>query len=86
MSEETKRLVKRLLTKDPTRRIEWMELLKVNITNEGRIAPDGRGMLSLVEEEGGNILDNAKLLQSSKFTPVKEERIEENQSYSPQPT
>lgn len=49
MSEETKRLVKRLLTKDPTRRIEWMELLKVNITNEGRIAPDGRGMLSLVE-------------------------------------
>jgi serine/threonine-protein kinase ULK2 len=85
VSEETKRLVKRLLTKDPTRRIEWMELLKVNITNEGRIANDGRGVISLVEEEGGSILDNAKLLQSSKFTPVKEERIEENQSYSPQP-
>jgi hypothetical protein len=25
------------LTKDPTKRIEWMELLKINISNEGRI-------------------------------------------------
>lgn len=62
-----------------------MELLKVNITNEGRIANDGRGVLSLMEDEG-NVLDGAKLLQSSKFTPVKEERNEESQSYSPQST
>ena len=33
VSEETKRLLKKLLTKDPTKRIEWMELLKINITN-----------------------------------------------------
>jgi serine/threonine protein kinase len=84
VSEETKRLVKRLLTKDPTKRIEWMELLKVNITNEG-IANDGRGVLSLGVEEG-NILDTAKLLQSSKFTPAKDEKNEESQSYSPQST
>jgi hypothetical protein len=40
--------MKRLLTKDPTKRIEWMELLKVNISLEGKIVSDGRGVLSLV--------------------------------------
>jgi hypothetical protein len=40
--------MKRLLTKDPTKRIEWMELLKVNINLEGKIVSDGRGVLSLV--------------------------------------
>lgn len=84
VSEETKRLLRRLLTKDPTKRIEWMELLKVNISIDGRLASDGRGVMSLTEEEGGaGFLESAKTLQSSKFTPVKEER-EENQSYSPQ--
>lgn len=73
VSDETKRLLRRLLTKDPTKRIEWMELLKVNISTDGRLASDGRGVLSLTEEEGGaGFLESAKTLQSSKFTPVKE--------------
>jgi serine/threonine-protein kinase ULK/ATG1 len=49
ISEETKKLLKRLLTKDPAKRIEWMELLKVNISIEGKIISDGRGVLSLTE-------------------------------------
>jgi hypothetical protein len=49
--------LKRLLTKDPTKRIEWMDLLKINISNEGKIIGDNR-LVSLVEDEGtnGNIL------------------------------
>ena len=73
VSDETKRLLRRLLTKDPTKRIEWMELLKVNISTDGRLASDGRGVFSLTEEENGaGFLESAKTLQSSKFTPVKE--------------
>lgn len=72
MSEETKQLVKKLLTKDPTHRIEWMELLKVNINNEGRIVTNNRALFSLLSEENSSLFDTAKLSQSSKFTPIKE--------------
>ena len=48
VSEDTKRLLKKLLTKDPTKRIEWMELLKINITNEGRLLGNKQERLSLV--------------------------------------
>jgi hypothetical protein len=41
-------LLRRLLTKDPTRRIEWMDLLKVNITSEGRLVGNKQERLSLV--------------------------------------
>lgn len=61
-----------------------MQLLKVIINNEGKIANDGRGVISLVEDEGTSLLDNARLMQSTKFTPTKQERIEEKESYSPQ--
>jgi hypothetical protein len=41
-------MLRRLLTKDPTRRIEWMDLLKVNITSEGRLVGNKQERLSLV--------------------------------------
>jgi hypothetical protein len=44
----------------------------VIINNEGKIANDGRGVISLVEDENSNLLDNARLMQSTKFTPTKE--------------
>jgi hypothetical protein len=45
---------------------------KVIINNEGKIAKDGRGVISLVENKNSNLFDNARLMQSTKFTPTKE--------------
>ncbi len=42
-----------------------MDLLKVNITNEGKLVGNKQERLSLVEEDGG--LDSAKLTESTKF-------------------
>ena len=44
--------MRRLLTKDPTKRIEWMQLLSVNITADGKLASNKLERLSLVEEDG----------------------------------
>lgn len=68
ISEELKRLLKRLLTKDPTKRIEWMDLLRINIGNDGKLAANRQERLSLVEEEGGVGLESAKLMESTKLT------------------
>lgn len=68
ISDELKRLLKRLLTKDPTKRIEWMELLRVHIGNDGKLAANRQERLSLVEEEGGVGLESAKLMESTKLT------------------
>ena len=67
-----------------------MELLRVNITNDGRLVGNKQERLSLVEEDG-NTLDSAKLAESTKFTPIaKEQEPKKNeslnnstQSYSP---
>jgi serine/threonine-protein kinase ULK/ATG1 len=88
VSEETKRLLKKLLTKDPTKRIEWMELLKINITNEGKLVGNKQERLSLVDEDG---LDSGKLAESTKLSTSKEKSVDKKkdslssstQAYSP---
>jgi hypothetical protein len=88
VSEDTKKLLRRLLTKDPTRRIEWMELLKVNITTDGRLVGNKQERLSLVEEDG-NAMEGAKLAESGSF-PTKEDSVKSlsssTQAYSPPST
>jgi serine/threonine protein kinase len=86
VSEDTKKLLRRLLTKDPTRRIEWMELLKVNITAEGKLVGNKQERLSLVEEDG-SVMEGAKLAESGSF-PTKEEKSlsSSTQAYSPPST
>ena len=54
------------MTKDPTRRIEWMELLRTNIANDGKLVGGRQERLSLVEEDNGS-LDSAKLTESTKL-------------------
>lgn len=51
VTNETKKLLKRILTKDPTKRIEWMELFQIKISNEGKLLDQGAGKLTLVDEE-----------------------------------
>ena len=58
--------MRRLLTKDPTKRIEWMELLRTNIATDGKLIGNRQERLSLVEEDGGS-LDNAKLAESTRM-------------------
>ena len=62
-----------------------MQLLSVNITNEGKLASNKLERLSLVEEDGNGNLDNAKLAESTKFdAPKKGDNLTScNQSYSP---
>ena len=88
MTEDTKKLLRRLLTKDPTRRIEWIELLKVNITTDGRLVGNKQERLSLVEEDG-NAIEGAKLAESGSF-PTKEDSAKSlsssTQAYSPPST
>jgi hypothetical protein len=62
-----------------------MQLLSVNITNEGKLASNKLERLSLVEEDGNGNLDNAKLAESTKFDPPKkgDNLTSSNQSYSP---
>ncbi len=64
VSDETKKLLRKLLTKDPTKRIEWMELLKVNISTEGKIVAM-KERVSLVEDDS-NLFDSQKLVSSTK--------------------
>lgn len=64
VSDETKKLLRKLLTKDPTKRIEWMELLKVNISTEGKIV-SMKERVSLVEDDS-NLFDSQKLVSSTK--------------------
>lgn len=45
-----------------------MELLRVNITNDGKLVGNKQERLSLVEEDA-NTLDSAKLAESTKFNP-----------------
>jgi serine/threonine protein kinase len=92
VSEETKRLLKKLLTKDPTKRIEWMELLKVNITNEGKLVGNKQERLSLVEEdgqiEGGKLVESGKLSDSGagQVRKNQDNLVASTQSYSPPST
>jgi len=59
-----------------------MELLRVNITNDGRLVGNKQERLSLVEEDG-NTLDSAKLAESTKFTPIaKEQEPKKNESFN----
>lgn len=69
-----------------------MELLKINITNDGRLVGNKQERLSLVEEDG-NVLDGAKLSESTKLSEnsnsgKKSEGnlIASTQSYSPPST
>ena len=69
-----------------------MELLKINITNEGKLVGNKQERLSLVEEDG-NVLDGAKLSESTKLSEnsssgKKSEGslITSTQSYSPPST
>lgn len=39
------------MTKDPTKRIEWMELLKINIATDGKLIGNKQERLSLVEDD-----------------------------------
>ena len=50
-----------------------MELLRINITNDGRLVGNKQERLSLVEEDGSG-LDSAKLAESTKFTPPSKEQ------------
>ena len=77
--------MRRLLTKDPTKRIEWMELLRTNIATDGKLVGNKQERLSLVEEDGG-ILESAKLAESTKigFGEKKgDSMVNSNQAYSP---
>lgn len=74
------------MTKDPTKRIEWMELLKVNISNDGKLIAGQQDRLLLVEEEGATF-DSLKLTESKnlyKEVDIPAKKGETNsQSYSP---
>ena len=76
--------MRRLLTKDPTKRIEWMELLRTNIATDGKLVGNKQERLSLVEEDGG-VLESAKLAESTKmgFNEKKDPVVSSNQAYSP---
>lgn len=56
--------MRRLLTKDPTKRIEWMDLLKTNISNEGKLIA-AKERVSLVDDDMG-LFDSQKLVSSAK--------------------
>jgi hypothetical protein len=69
----------------------------VNITNEGKLVGNRQELLSLVEENNGNILDSAKLTDSNKLSkeyevpsptvlPQKKPETASNQSFSPSTT
>lgn len=51
VSNETKKLLKRILTKDPQKRIEWMELFQLKISNDGKLLDPIQGRVSLVDDE-----------------------------------
>jgi serine/threonine protein kinase len=70
ISEESKKLLRKILTKDPTKRIEWMELLKINIATDGKLVGNKQERLSLVEEDL-NGLESAKLSESTKISYTK---------------
>lgn len=48
VSNETKTLMRRILTKDPQKRIEWMEIFQIKITNEGKLLEQNGSRTSLV--------------------------------------
>ena len=51
VSNQTKQLLRRILTKDPQKRIEWMELFQIKISNEGKLIEQKAGRLSLVDDD-----------------------------------
>jgi serine/threonine protein kinase len=51
VTSETRRLLKRILTKDPQRRIVWMELFQININSEGRFDEPAIRKINLVDED-----------------------------------
>ena len=66
-----------------------MELLRVNITNDGRLVSQKQERLSLVDDDGPTGLETAKLAESTKL-PYKEQEVKKpenlsnsTQSYSP---
>ena len=50
VSPQIKNLLRRVLTKDPTKRIEWMELFQQKITNQGKLV-EKKDRLSLMDED-----------------------------------
>lgn len=67
VSNETKVFLRRLLTKDPTKRIEWMELLSTKISSEGKLA-ENRTVLSLTQDTP--LYESSRMLESGKITPI----------------
>jgi hypothetical protein len=51
--------MKKILQKDPTKRIEWMELFQHKITNEGKLA-ERKDRMSLVDDDSS---DGTKLFR-----------------------
>lgn len=62
-----------------------MELLRTNIATDGKLVGNKQERLSLVEEDGGGILESAKLAESTKmgFNEKKSDSTTSNQAYSP---
>lgn len=59
VSNEVKQLLRRILTKDPQKRIEWMELFQIKISAEGKLVEQKAGRLSLVDDDK-NILKTVR--------------------------
>lgn len=78
VSNETKQLLRKILTKDPLKRIEWMELFQLKISNDGKIG-EQKGRLSLVD-------DNKNIFRTVKEVSENNDEIPYNpnslQSYS----
>ena len=59
VSNEVKQLLRRILTKDPQKRIEWMELFQRKISAEGKLVEQKAGSLALVDVDK-NILKTVR--------------------------
>lgn len=77
-----------MLTKDATRRIEWMELLRVNITGDGQIVKNRHDRVSLVEDdthlcESTSKISDAPIPTQKKNGDSVNTSVSSNSAYSP---
>ena len=61
VSNETKKLLRRILTKDPQKRVEWMELFQMKISSDGRLmVDDAASKLSLNNNQDIDIMKGVR--------------------------